>query len=32
MAKYCPICNEVTNCTENCNDCLKEEKREEEEK
>lgn len=25
MAKYCPMCNQVTNCTENCNDCLAEE-------
>ena len=25
MAKYCPMCGKVTNCTENCKDCLAEE-------
>ncbi len=28
MAKYCPMCNEVTNCTENCKYCLEEETKE----
>ena len=25
MSKYCPICDEYTNCTENCKECLREE-------
>lgn len=25
MAQYCPICDEYTNCTENCKECLREE-------
>lgn len=25
MAQYCPICNQVTNCTEDCKKCLAEE-------
>ena len=24
MAKLCPMCNEMTNCTENCKDCARE--------
>lgn len=24
MSKFCPMCNQVTNCTENCKDCLEE--------
>lgn len=24
MSKFCPMCNQTTNCTENCKDCLKE--------
>lgn len=24
MSKYCPMCDQVTNCTDNCNSCLKE--------
>lgn len=28
MSKYCPMCNQVTNCTDNCNSCLEEEKKE----
>lgn len=24
MSKFCPMCNEVTNCTDNCNSCVKE--------
>lgn len=24
MSKYCPICDAVTNCTDNCKDCLAE--------
>lgn len=24
MAKYCPMCNQVTNCTDNCKHCLEE--------
>ena len=26
MSKFCPMCNQVTNCTENCKDCISEEK------
>ena len=26
MAKYCPMCGQITNCTENCKDCLEEAK------
>lgn len=32
MSKYCPICDEYTNCTDNCQSCLaelEEEKKEE---
>lgn len=25
MSKFCPICNKLTNCTDNCNSCMKEE-------
>ena len=28
MSKYCPICDQITNCTDNCNSCLEEEKKE----
>ena len=28
MSKFCPMCNEVTNCTENCKYCFEEEKKE----
>lgn len=24
MSKFCPLCNEVTNCTDNCHFCLEE--------
>ena len=24
MSKLCPMCGQVTNCTENCKDCAKE--------
>lgn len=27
MSKYCPICNQITNCTENCTKCMEEEKK-----
>lgn len=30
MSKFCPMCNEVTNCTENCKHCFEEEAKEEE--
>ena len=30
MAKYCPICDQVTNCTDNCKQCLEEEEKEKE--
>ena len=30
MSKYCPIADEITNCTENCKDCLQEEAKEKE--
>ena len=26
MAQYCEICGQVTNCTEDCKECLVEEK------
>jgi hypothetical protein len=29
MSKFCPMCNTVTNCTDNCNACLKEEEKNE---
>ena len=32
MAKYCPMCNQVTNCTDNCKYCIEEEQKEREEK
>lgn len=25
MSKFCPMCNAVTNCTDNCKSCLEEE-------
>lgn len=25
MAQYCELCGKVTNCTEDCRECLKEE-------
>lgn len=25
MSKYCPMCDTVTNCTDNCNSCVREE-------
>ena len=28
MAKYCPMCDQVTNCTDNCTECLREAERE----
>ena len=30
MAQYCEICGQVTNCTEDCRECLKEEEEESE--
>ena len=24
MSKFCPMCNQVTNCTDNCKECLAE--------
>ena len=29
MAKYCPICDAYTNCTESCTSCLEEEEKKE---
>ena len=29
MAKFCEIAGKVTNCTENCRECLEEERQEE---
>lgn len=26
MAKFCPMCGQVTNCTDNCKSCMSEEK------
>ena len=31
MAQFCPMCGQVTNCTENCKYCIEEEENEEEE-
>ena len=31
MAQFCPMCGQVTNCTENCKYCLEETEKEEEE-
>ena len=31
MAQFCPMCGQVTNCTENCKYCLEEAENEEEE-
>ncbi len=31
MSKYCPIAKQVTNCTENCTQCLKDEEKAKEE-
>lgn len=28
MSKYCPMCDTVTNCTDNCNSCMREELKE----
>lgn len=28
MSKYCPMCDQVTNCTDNCKYCLEEEAQE----
>ncbi len=28
MSKFCPMCNQGTNCTDNCNSCLEEAARE----
>lgn len=25
MSKFCPMCNQVTNCTDNCDACMREE-------
>lgn len=25
MSKFCPMCNQITNCTDNCKQCIKEE-------
>ena len=30
MSKYCPMCNQITNCTDNCNSCLEEDEKERE--
>ncbi len=30
MPKYCPMCDQITNCTDNCKSCLEEEKKERE--
>lgn len=30
MSKYCPICKRVTNCADNCESCMEEEKKNEE--
>lgn len=29
MSKYCPLAEEITNCTDNCKQCLEEEEKEE---
>ena len=28
MSKFCPMCNQITNCTDNCKECLAELERE----
>lgn len=28
MAKYCPMCDAYTNCTDNCKQCLEDEEKE----
>lgn len=28
MSKFCPMCNQVTNCTDNCKHCFEEEMKE----
>lgn len=28
MSKYCPMCDAVTNCTDNCKECLEDEAKE----
>jgi hypothetical protein len=30
MSKYCPMCDAITNCTDNCKECLEELEREQE--
>ena len=30
MSKFCPMCNQITNCTDNCKYCLEEKAKEEE--
>lgn len=30
MSKFCPMCNSFTNCTDNCQSCLEEDKKERE--
>ena len=32
MSKFCPMCNQVTNCTDNCKTCLEELENEKKEK
>ena len=32
MSKFCPMCNQITNCTDNCKNCLEETKNETKEK
>ena len=32
MSKYCPMCNQITNCTDNCKECLAELENERKEK
>jgi hypothetical protein len=32
MSKFCPLCNAVTNCTDNCQYCLEQEEKERENK
>ena len=32
MSKYCPMCDQITNCTDNCKYCLEELENEKKEK
>jgi hypothetical protein len=29
MSKYCPLADQITNCTDNCKECLEDEQKDE---